>query len=138
MDEELVQLPWEYASPQGVLLIASFDGEPAGCIALRPLTDLQHCAEMRRLYVRPTFRGSGIGRLLVDRLLADAHTIGYERIVLTTLPSMKRAQAIYQEVGFNYVAPYVLKPTDGVLYMSLNLIPVQAPTSGKDNKQTVD
>jgi carbonic anhydrase len=123
MDEELVQLPWEYATPKGRLLLAEWNDAAAGCAALRPLVSSQPtCAcEIRRVYVRPEFQGVGIGHALVARLIADARAIGYRQMLLNTLPSMARAQTIYRKLGFVEVRPYVEKPSDGVVYLALDL-----------------
>lgn len=118
-----MQLPWEYATPKGRLLLAQWNDDAAGCVALRPLASSQatHACEMRRLYVRPSFRGAGVGRALVDRLIVEARAIGYRQMLLNTLPSMTHAQAVYRRIGFRGIQPYVEKPSEGVVYMSRDL-----------------
>src|SRR5262245_5046211 len=96
--EELADLPGAYAPPAGRLYLALQRHEPAGCVALRPLE--QATCEMKRLFVRPAHRGCGIGRMLAERVLGEARAIGYERIVLDTLPAMQEAQALYATLGF--------------------------------------
>jgi ribosomal protein S18 acetylase RimI-like enzyme len=118
-EEELATLPGAYAPPRGRLLLARVDGSPAGCVALRPL-DKELC-EMKRLYVRPAFRGLSLGRRLVELLLSEARQAGYRWMVLDTLPSMQSAQALYRSVGFEPVAPYYHSPHPQAVYMGLTL-----------------
>ena len=114
-EQELAGLPGAYARPSGRLLLAVDDGRPAGCIALRPL-GADGC-EMKRLYVRPEFRGRRVGRLLAERLLAEARAIGYARMRLDTLPSMKEAIPLYRSLGFAEIGPYYANPVPGALFM---------------------
>jgi ribosomal protein S18 acetylase RimI-like enzyme len=117
-DQELAGLPGEYAPPSGRLLLAFVDGHPAGCVALHRYED--HAAEMKRLYVRPGFRGHNLGRQLMDRLLSEAQTIGYTSIRLDTVPSvMGKAVELYRAYGFQEIAPYRTNPMEGALYMEL-------------------
>jgi putative acetyltransferase len=119
-DEELKNLPGAYAPPSGRLLLAYQQVQAAGCVALRPL-DGQIC-EMKRLYVRPGFRGKGVGRMLVDRVIAEARSIGYERMRLDTIESsMQDAIALYRRIGFREIAPYRTNPIAGALYLELLL-----------------
>jgi GNAT superfamily N-acetyltransferase len=119
-DEELKTLPGAYGPPQGRLLLARHAGDAAGCIALRPLQD--GICEMKRLYVRPSHRGLGLGRILVERLIAEARTLGYERMRLDTIQSaMKDAIALYRRMGFKEIAPYSAIPIESALWMELLL-----------------
>ncbi len=119
-DKELSGLPGDYALPDGRLLLAEFDRELAGCGALRRL-DPQTC-EMKRLYLRPKFRGKGLGRILAGKLIADARTTGYKRMRLDTVePVMKAAVSMYRDLGFREISPYRENPISGALYMELIL-----------------
>jgi ribosomal protein S18 acetylase RimI-like enzyme len=119
-DKELAGLPGEYAPPEGRLLLATYEGAPAGCVALHKL-DHGIC-EMKRLYVRPLFRGKGLGRGLAERVIADARGIGYTRLRLDTVePMMQTAVAMYRQLGFREIASYRENPIAGALYMELNL-----------------
>lgn len=121
--DELDQLPGEYAEPAGVLLLAFVDGAPAGCCALRPLVNSDHinACEMKRLFVRPAFRGFGLGRLLVDEILSLARLAGYSNMLLDTLSDMEAARALYQEAGFIEVPPYYHNPLPGAHYLKVEL-----------------
>ncbi len=112
---ELDELPGAYARPAGRLLVALQDGAPVGCVALRPLGGAR--CEMKRLFVRPGCRSHGIGRMLANRIVDEARTIGYDEIVLDTLPSMVAAQQLYDELGFREVAPYCVNPIAGTRYL---------------------
>jgi len=115
-DEELKNLPGAYGPPQGRLLLARYAGNAAGCIAFRPLQ--AGICEMKRLYVRPGARGHGLGRMLVERLIAEARTLGYERMRLDTIePAMKDAVALYRRLGFKEIAPYSTIPIESALWM---------------------
>lgn len=116
---EVVGLPGDYAPPTGRLFLATQDGKPLGCVALRKL-DAIRC-EMKRLFVRPEARGLRLGRALVDRVLAEAHAIGYEEIVLDTLPSMVEAQRMYERLGFRDIPPYRENPVPGARYLAKRL-----------------
>jgi len=119
-EKELAELPGDYAPPTGRLLIAYEDQEVAGCIALRNLGD--GVCEMKRLYVRPAFRGERLGWKLVELVLEEARTIGYERIRLDTLPGkMDRAIAMYRTLGFKDIDPYYHNPVTGAAFMELVL-----------------
>ena len=119
-DKELAGLPGDYAPPSGRLLLAYVDGAPAGCIALHRF-EVDTC-EMKRLYVRPAFRGHRLGPLLIDRVIADARQIGYTHMRLDTVPSiMGKAVELYRAYGFREIAPYRANPIEGALYMELDL-----------------
>ncbi len=119
-DEEMRTLPGKYAPPDGRLLLAVWDGKPAGVIALRPLDEGEEegLCEMKRLYVRQEFRGHAIGRALAERVIAEAAEIGYTRMRLDTIPSkMDRAIAMYRELGFEETVPYYSTPVRQTLFM---------------------
>jgi putative acetyltransferase len=119
-DKELANLPGDYAPPDGRLLLAEFEGQVAGCVALHKLED--GICEMKRLYLRSPFRGKGLGRAIADRIIAEARTIGYQRMRLDTVePVMKDAVEIYRRIGFREIAPYCKNPIAGALYMELQL-----------------
>lgn len=118
-DLELAELPGKYAPPTGRLALALVDGEPAGCVAFRQI-DAARC-EAKRLYVRPTFRGLGIGIALLKWLIAEARSAGYEEMVADTMPVMERAIAMYERIGFERTGPYVKDATAGAIYVRLRL-----------------
>jgi GNAT superfamily N-acetyltransferase len=119
-DKELAGLPGDYAPPEGRLLLAECEGQLAGCVALHKLE--AGICEMKRLYLRPQFRGTGRGRALAERIIADARQIGYRRMRLDTVePVMKDAVAMYGKLGFKEITPYCANPIAGALYMELEL-----------------
>jgi ribosomal protein S18 acetylase RimI-like enzyme len=118
-EAELAGLPGDYAPPRGRLYLALVGGKPAGCVALRPL--FHRDAEMKRLYVRPAYRGSGLGRLLATRIVEDARALGYDTLKLDTLPQMKAAHRLYRALGFRDTAAYCDNPVAGVRFMALDL-----------------
>jgi len=119
-DQELATLPGHYAPPKGRLLLAEYDGQFAGCAALRELEE--DICEMKRLYLRPEFRGKGLGRAIAEHLIAEARQIGYTRMRLDTVePVMQDAVAMYRRLGFREIPPYCKNPIAGALYMELNL-----------------
>jgi putative acetyltransferase len=119
VDDELASLPGKYARPTGVVLIARDGAEAAGAVAYR-MVEPGVC-EMKRLFVRPTYRGSGLGRELANELIEDARAQGYRTMLLDTLASMGPARALYRDLGFVPVAPYYDNPLPGVMYMALEL-----------------
>lgn len=119
-DQELADLPGDYRPPDGRLILAKHNELLAGCVALRKIGD--GICEMKRLYVRPDFRGTGVGRMLAESLIEAAREIGYERMRLDTLPGkMDRAIAMYQRLGFKDIEPYYFNPVEGAAFMELDL-----------------
>ncbi len=119
-DKELAELPGDYAPPEGRLFLAEYEGQLAGCVALHKL-EPQIC-EMKRLYLRSQFRGKGLGRLLADCIIAEAHQIGYQRMRLDTVePVMTDAVAMYRRIGFQEITAYRANPIAGAMYMELQL-----------------
>jgi putative acetyltransferase len=119
-DQELAELPGEYAPPGGRLLLAEFHGELAGCVALHKF-DGDIC-EMKRLYLRPKFRGQGLGRILAEAIIAEARKIGYRVMRLDTVGSvMPDAVAMYRKLGFVEIEPYRANPMPGTLYFERTL-----------------
>jgi GNAT superfamily N-acetyltransferase len=118
---ELASLPGAYAPPRGRLLLAGPPGQPVGCIALRPLGDASDVGEVKRLYVRPEARGTGLGRRLVEAVLAEARAIGYRELKLDTLATMVAARALYEALGFRECGAYYRNPLPGTVYMTLAL-----------------
>ena len=119
-EDEISTLPGKYSSPGGFILLAEHEGKIAGCIALRKLEN--NICEMKRLYVRPEFRGLGIGKMLCDELISRAKDIGYTKMRLDTIKEqMKDAIRLYVSYGFYEIESYYHNPQEGVVYMELNL-----------------
>lgn len=118
-DEEVADLVWKYGLPDGRLYLVICADQPAACVALRKL-DERSC-ELKRLYVRPAFRGRGIGARLLDMIIEEARAIGYERMLLDTLPFLTRALAMYERRGFREVGRYNDSPLGDCIYLELDL-----------------
>jgi ribosomal protein S18 acetylase RimI-like enzyme len=120
---ELANLPGEYAPPRGALLTVYSGDILAGCCAFRPLdaVDYPNACEMKRLYVTPSFRGKGIGRLLALSVLDAARLASYDHVLLDTLTEMEAARALYEELGFVEIAPYYFNPLEGAHYLMAKL-----------------
>lgn len=122
-EQELATLPGEYAAPGGALLLALVDGEPAGCVAMRPLPEADHpnACEMKRLYVRRAFRRFGLGRLLAQQLMDLATQAGHSCMLLDTLDDMEAARGLYASLGFVEIPPYYYNPIPGAHYLKVDL-----------------
>ena len=118
-EQEVAALPGAYAQPSGRLLLARWEGNVAGCIALREMGE--GICEMKRLFVRPAFHGKRIGWELARRIIREAKEAGYRHMRLDTLPQMHKAQALYHALGFRDIAPYCANPIAGTRYMELTL-----------------
>jgi putative acetyltransferase len=118
-EEELADLPGKYAPPRGRLLLALDDEAPAGCVALRPITD--DVCEMKRLFVRQPYRGRGLGRALATRIINEARAIGYRRMCLDTLRPLRAAMRLYESLGFKKRQPYYQNPLPDTVYWELDL-----------------
>lgn len=118
-DEELAGLPGEYAGPAGCLLLAVVQHDLAGCVAMRPLP--AKACEMKRLYVRPTYRDKKVGSRLANHVVGLARQRGYRYMRLDTMPFMQRAVALYRRMGFYEIEPYLDPPTPGATCLELKL-----------------
>jgi GNAT superfamily N-acetyltransferase len=118
-EHEINSLPSEYGPPGGAFLLAMEDGRAVGCIGLRRFSD--EAGEVKRLYVVPACRGRGLARALVEGILASARRLGYARLLLDTLPSMKEAQSLYRSFGFRPIAAYRFNPVEGTVFLELKL-----------------
>lgn len=118
-DKELAGLPGDYAAPDGRLLLANYEGRVAGCVGLRKVAD--GVCEMKRLWVRPEFRGKKIGRKLAETVIAEARKIGYSIMKLDTIDTMTEAITMYQSMGFAETSAYRYNPIEGAKYMELKL-----------------
>ncbi len=117
--EELAGLPGEYVAPDGTLLLCVMEAAAAGCIAVRRWRD--DACEMKRLYVRPRYRGAKCGLFLAEHAIEWATRAGYKRMVLDTLPTMTSAQRLYEGLGFRDIAPYRFNPVSGARFMAREL-----------------
>ncbi|XHS79383.1 GNAT family N-acetyltransferase [Burkholderiaceae bacterium UC74_6] len=119
-EDELAALPGKYARPRGRLLLAWHEGQPLGCVALRPVNE-RDC-EMKRLYVRPAARGLNLGRELASRICEEGREAGYQRILLDTLSTMTAALTLYRSLGFTDTQAYVYNPLPDVVYLGRSLV----------------
>lgn len=134
-EEELATLPGGYAPPQGRLLLARVDEQAAGCVALRPLPEAGAC-EMKRLFVRPAYRGQGLGRWLATQILHEATVLNYAVMRLDTLDTLDPAMRLYRELGFQRGAPYYANPLPGVVYWERALSkPAPALLTGSEHRR---
>lgn len=122
-DTELTNLPGDYSPPRGALLLAWVDQKLAGCCAMRPIdsSDYANAAEMKRLFVRPEFRGLGLGRQLAESIIDAARMSGYDSVLLDTLDDMEIARAMYEDLGFKEIPPYYHNPLAGAHYLKVDL-----------------
>jgi len=122
-EAELAALPGEYGAPRGALLLATVDGELAGCGACRSVPDVDYAnaCEMKRLYVRPAFRRLGLGRILAQALMDHAMRAGYSVMLLDTLDDMEAARGLYVALGFEEIPPYYYNPIPGAHYLKAQL-----------------
>ncbi|MBP5986040.1 MAG: carbonate dehydratase [Azonexus sp.] len=120
-EQEMASLPAAYAMPQGRLFYAEVDGQPAGCVGVRPLSDTEGVCEMKRLYVEPAFRGTGVGRQLALLAIKAAKEIGYRKLIIDTLPNMRMAVKLYRELGFTEAPSYYQTPIEGTMFLALDL-----------------
>ena len=118
-DKEMEDFPGQYTSPKGCLYIALDENQPIGCVALRDLG--QGICEMKRLYVKPNFRGQKVGKLLAEIVIKAARAMGYDYMRLDTIPSMKHANMLYTTLGFKQIPPYRFNPIEGATFFELNL-----------------
>jgi len=119
-EEELDNLPVPYAPPSGRLLIGCVEGKPAGCIAFKAGDSPDFC-EMKRLYVRPEYRGMKLGRSLAELLIVEAVNAGYKSMRLSMIPAMREAMGLYTSLGFREITPYRNSPCDGTVFLELPL-----------------
>lgn len=118
-DRELAGLPGAYRAPHGALLGARVHGVLAGCVALRRIDDER--GELKRLYVRPAERSSGLGRALAEAAIDEARRLGYRHLLLDTTPGMEKAQALYERLGFVDTEPYTQNPVPGTRFLELDV-----------------
>ena len=121
--EEIANLPKSYGPPHGCLLLARINGEKVGCVAVR--RQGAAVCEMKRLYVKPQYRGAGLGRRLAESAIGHAQHLGYIRMVLDTLPSMTEARSLYRSFGFEEVEAYYRNPLGGVRYLARELTNIE-------------
>lgn len=122
-DAEMAGLPGDYTAPRGALLMAYAGDQLAGCCALRPLdtADYPNACEVKRLFVRQTFRGCGAGRMLAEAILDAARQANYAYALLDTLSEMESARSLYEDLGFVEIPPYYFNPIEGAHYLMVKL-----------------
>jgi carbonic anhydrase len=120
-DQEMASLPGAYTAPEGRLFFAEVDGRPAGCVGVRPLPESDGVCEMKRLYVDPEERGHGVGNALALAAIKAAKEIGYRKLIIDTLPSMRMAVKLYRELGFTEAPAYYKTPVEGTMFLALDL-----------------
>lgn len=120
-EQEMASLPGTYTAPEGRLFFAEVDGRPAGCVGVRPLPDSEGVCEMKRLYVAPEERGHGVGASLALAAIKAAKEIGYRKLIIDTLPSMRMAVKLYRELGFTEAPSYYQTPVEGTMFLALDL-----------------
>ena len=120
-DQEMASLPGAYTAPEGRLFFAEVDGRPAGCVGVRPLPDSEGVCEMKRLYVTPEERGHGVGAALALAAIKAAKEIGYRKLIIDTLPSMRMAVKLSRELGFTEAPSYYQTPVEGTMFLALDL-----------------
>ncbi|CAL1519202.1 GNAT family N-acetyltransferase [Chitinophaga sp. MM2321] len=118
-EEEMSNLPGPYAAPTGALFLAKVDGQVAGCVAVRSFDN--STAEMKRLFVKDTFKGRGVGKALASEAIRESKKMGYKRILLDTLAHMRPAIELYTSLGFQPIAAYYDNPISSAVYLSLNI-----------------
>ena len=118
-DDELADLKYKYGEPDGRIYIAYLGGRSAGCVGMKR-QDERSC-ELKRLYVRPEYRGRGLARYLSELILSEAKKAGYERVLLDTLPFLGEAQALYKSLGFYEIPKYLKSPMEDAIYMRYDL-----------------
>ena len=131
-DQEMENFPGPYALPGACLYIALHDNQPIGCVALRDLG--QGICEMKRLYVKPHFRGQRVGKLLAEVVINTARSMGYDYMRLDTVLSMKHANILYNALGFKQIAPYRFNPIEGATFFELNLSKKERNYAKNENK----
>jgi GNAT superfamily N-acetyltransferase len=118
LEEELADVEKKYGRPGGRMYLLRVNRKPAGCVAL---TGHDECCEMKRLYFRPADRGRGLSRLLCERVIEDARSIGYTYMHLDTFPFMRNALHLYEKLGFEYIDKYNHNPAEDAIFMQLSL-----------------
>ena len=120
-EDELKNPLKKYGPPRGLIYLAKWNNEVAGCVALHPLKERGAC-EMKRLYVKPFYRKHKIGKVLVEQLIKDAQMLGYSKMKLDTLEKLEPAIGLYKQYGFVETTSYYDNPLDGVVYMEKELV----------------